>query len=217
MKLIDAKIYESFKNYILSLDRGFCVVYKHFSELGVEVFDEELCIVEPMSHFRRAEFVAGRNALRSMFKHFDVAPTSILRGASGAPIMPKSLVGSLSHKNGYILAVLGNMRYLGYVGCDLETNSGKDYLLFSEFFCEEELRFIIKLNINADVLFSAKEAIYKLITALGGGVKAKFLGCEVKGKECKFSYFCNGLKVECKSFFGSSFIFSFAYLVGELQ
>jgi 4'-phosphopantetheinyl transferase EntD len=91
----------------------------------------EAVLVEAMPPARRATFVAGRLAMRAAMgaalanqaPHDAVAP--ILRSARGAPVLPSTVAGSVSHKHDAALALMLPRHALAHgsslhVGVDLE-------------------------------------------------------------------------------------------------
>ncbi len=91
----------------------------------------EAALAEAMSPVRRATFVAGRLAMRAAMgaaladqaPHDAVAP--ILRSARGAPVLPATVAGSVSHKQDAALALALPRHALAHgaslhVGVDLE-------------------------------------------------------------------------------------------------
>ncbi len=92
---------------------------------------DEAALVEAMPPAPRATFVAGRLAMRAAIgaalanqaPHDAVAP--ILRSARGAPVLPSTMAGSVSHKHDAALALMLPRHALAHgsslhVGVDLE-------------------------------------------------------------------------------------------------
>eukprot|EP01031_Cornospumella_fuschlensis_P024431 gene24431-29531_t len=121
--------------------------------------------------------VAMRRAWRSLFPPQPEAPR-ILRGPSGAPILPPGIVGSISHKDLYAVAVVtaGDPRFVS-VGLDLErvTNDaheklGKKLLTANEqatLACSqqpiEDSPSGLPRELDVMLRFSFKEAVYKAL------------------------------------------------------
>lgn len=92
---------------------------------------DEAALVEAMPPTRRATFVAGRLAMRAALQraHSAHAPheaqAPILRTDRGAPVLPPTVAGSVSHKHDAALALMVPRTSLAagasmYVGVDLE-------------------------------------------------------------------------------------------------
>jgi 4'-phosphopantetheinyl transferase EntD len=98
---------------------------------GALLHPEEAALVEAMPPARRATFVAGRLAMRAAMGSAlaEQAPRKafapILRTARGAPVLPHTVAGSVSHKHDAALALMaprGTLRSGAamHVGVDLE-------------------------------------------------------------------------------------------------
>jgi enterobactin synthetase component D len=88
---------------------------------------EEAALVGAMPPARRATFVAGRLAMRAALSaHAPLeAHGPILRSDRGAPVLPPSVAGSVSHKHDAALALVSPRRAMAsgtsvHVGVDLE-------------------------------------------------------------------------------------------------
>lgn len=88
---------------------------------------EEAAMVGEMPPARRATFVAGRLAMRAALSaHAPIeAHGPILRNGRGAPVLPPSVAGSVSHKHDAALALVSPRRAMAagtsvHVGVDLE-------------------------------------------------------------------------------------------------
>lgn len=162
------------------------------------IYESELIAgnVNEISSRSGALFVGGRVALRraaSLLSQNSLLAAPILKSSSGAPMLPGSLVGSVSHKNDIIAASVAipkftnwqlGITYLG-LGIDLEqTNNknadsiGKRLLTDAEI---DSLGCISGLPKHKDVMlrFSAKEAVYKAVSALVGGRYVQFKEVEL--------------------------------------
>jgi enterobactin synthetase component D len=92
---------------------------------------EEAALVAVMPPVRRATFVAGRLALRAAMRAAvteegpDASAAPILRTARGAPVLPHTVAGSVSHKHDAALALMAPRSAVAaggsmHVGVDLE-------------------------------------------------------------------------------------------------
>ena len=81
--------------------------------------DEE----EPMVRMRagrRAEFLAGRTAVRQALRALALPPLGIPMGPDRAPIWPKGVIGSIAHDERDAVAVVGHVSKHLCLGIDLE-------------------------------------------------------------------------------------------------
>ncbi len=88
---------------------------------------DEAALAFTLPEGRRGTFIAGRLALRAALRaaHLPTADLPILRTARGAPHLPESVTGSVTHKASLALAVIaprpaGLDETLQHVGVDLE-------------------------------------------------------------------------------------------------
>lgn len=84
---------------------------------------------------RRATFVAGRVAMRDALQQaaadgsMELADSAILRTARGAPLLPSSVTGSITHKRTLAMAAVApRVDRLHHVGLDLERRPTSDDL-----------------------------------------------------------------------------------------
>jgi 4'-phosphopantetheinyl transferase EntD len=112
------------------------------------------------------DFSTGRYCARAALKPFGFGAFEILKGADKEPLWPPGIVGSISHAEGLVGAVVADARNVLSIGLDIE-NLGrvKDemwYLLFTE----NEQAFlkgfeVIERIFQTTLLFSLKESFYK--------------------------------------------------------
>ncbi len=69
---------------------------------------------------RKAQFAAGRALARRALLMLGRQPADILSDADGAPIWPKGVVGSISHKKLSCVVVVAHTKHLQGIGVDLE-------------------------------------------------------------------------------------------------
>lgn len=134
-----------------------------------ELFDTEKTAVARAIPKRQAEFAAGRRAARAALAQLDQAAVAIPAGADRAPLWPNGLVGSITHDQGFALAVVAHARSVRAVGVDLTQaqdlpGTTRNAILKSA--QEQKLH-----GLEARAVFSAKECIFK---ALYPDVKAFF-------------------------------------------
>ena len=99
---------------------------------------------------RLREFRLGRACARRALASLNVPPAPILIGPNGAPVWPTGIVGSITHCSGYCAAAVAYADHVAALGIDAELNEG-------------EARHWETL------VFSARESVYKALSALTGG------------------------------------------------
>lgn len=84
---------------------------------------EQACVADAVDS-RQREFTAGRNCLHRCLRNLGLQiHPPILMGKLREPLLPNGYVGTLSHCNGYCVAVVAHAsQYLG-VGLDVEHNT----------------------------------------------------------------------------------------------
>lgn len=127
------------------------------SRLGAE----EAALSQKFKHAqRRREFLAGRALLHILEPRL----SSILSSKSGMPLWTQGFTGSLSHKNGWVLACVSSVEKLRSVGMDLEEPE-KFPLDVARVICvPDEIEILAKSEVPRDylsLLFSCKESLYK--------------------------------------------------------
>lgn len=119
----------------------------------------------PMVPQRRAEFAAGRRAVRAAMADLGLPAAAVPMADSRAPIWPDGMTGSIAHGGGLALAVVAQAGTCRSVGLDLEPRAP----------LSDDLDPIIRRpGETGDLLalFVAKEAAYKAHYPLTGRVLA---------------------------------------------
>lgn len=146
---------------LLASHSPYCHILQEEIEFGM--------VKEQHSQARLNKYIGGRVALRralDMLRQHNVPP--ILRNQWGAPILPASISGSISHKD-YVIVALAAVSTTHRLGVDIEYCGNKAAgLLQRRILSDCERKSIGSLpNISSeeDVLlrFSFKESIYKAI------------------------------------------------------
>jgi 4'-phosphopantetheinyl transferase EntD len=143
--------------------------------LGAEIEDRgqpvdlpalEAALVEKSAPKRRREFALGRACARGALEKLGHRGVVIGRDASGAPLWPEGITGSITHTRGYAAAVVGETRRFSGIGVDAERVGGVTQDLWPRLFDDVERDHLMGLD-EADrggvatLIFSAKEACYK--------------------------------------------------------
>lgn len=122
---------------------------------------------------RRREFAAGRVAAHRAMAALGAPVWPVPAGPDRAPVWPPGLVGSISHDAGACLAVLARRSALRSVGVDIEPDAPLDPALWDSICLPEERAWLAARPAGdrgrlARLIFSAKEAVYKLQYPLTG-------------------------------------------------
>lgn len=132
---------------------------EEFFELKLSAAEWELS-TKYKHPLRRREFLGGRALLHALEP--DLPP--VLSSKSGIPIWNGPFTGSVSHKNGWVLACVSSTQKIRSVGIDLE-ESEKFPIDVARVICvPEELDAFEKEASPRDflsLLFSCKESLYK--------------------------------------------------------
>ena len=121
---------------------------------------------------RRRELAAGRACAARALALLGSAGTSVGRGVQGEPIWPTGMVGSIAHAERLCVAVAAPASEVLAIGVDVEPDRPES-LAFAKRVCSAAERAALAalpggLESLAPVVFSAKEASYKLQFPLTG-------------------------------------------------
>lgn len=154
-------------------DEQFCVASTRLLEDVYGLYPAERQLVQHATYKRRAEFSAGRDCARRALSYLGKGLTSLLPDESGCPLWPKNYVGSISHTQGYAIAVVAKQQYVSAVGVDIEcwSKSTTSWTAISKVCSPQEQQWVSaqpenKQRLAAHILFSIREAVYKCIYSL---------------------------------------------------
>ncbi len=141
----------------------------HFSEQAAEAMpleSEELLSAVQMSPRRLSSFRHGRHCARLAMRGIGEPFRAIPMGKNREPIWPQDLVGSITHSGSSAAAVVAKKHLLAGLGIDLETRGTlRDEI--RDLICLPEELTMLKASkhsaVDARVIFSAKESIYKCL------------------------------------------------------
>jgi len=137
---------------------------------AIELLGDEQRIAEPFGQVRRAEFAAGRHCARAAMGELGLGAEPILaRGRQ--PHWPEAVVGSISHTRDYCVAAVGRATDYRSLGIDVERRRPLEPAVAERIAVPGELE-ALPMAAAALVVFSAKEAFYKLQSPVTGA----FLG-----------------------------------------
>ena len=113
---------------------------------------------------RKAEFAAGRAAVRCALAGLGLPAIAVPMADNRAPVWPPGLAGSITHADGIALAVLAPSRTCQALGLDAEPDEPLPADLIPTIARPEERRWIAAQSDPgraARMVFAAKEAAYK--------------------------------------------------------
>lgn len=128
--------------------------------------DERMLVSDRAVATRRTDVQLGRTAARRALIAAGHATVPIGRGDLGEPIWPNGMVGSITHSNGWGLAMVASRVLSGGIGIDLESRSRYFPELIEQVCGPAEQRWLDALTtaerpVAALEVFALKEAIYK--------------------------------------------------------
>lgn len=126
---------------------------------------EAASIVSPVVAVRRASG-AARIVARQLLAQLGRPGTAVPKGASGEPIWPAGIAGSLAHDDRVAVAAVGMQRDVGSVGIDIEPAVFLPPDMLALIATPQELRKIADDPLGGKLLFAAKEAVYKAVYPL---------------------------------------------------
>ena len=109
---------------------------------------------------------AARIVARQLLARLGHPASPVPRAASGAPLWPPSVVGSLAHDACVAVATVGRRSEIGALGIDVEPFEGLPPGLLDLVATPQEQREIGGDSVQGRLLFAAKEAVYKAVYPL---------------------------------------------------
>jgi len=134
---------------------------------GATLYPEEQALLTGAVEKRRREFTAVRSCARRAMEKLGVPPGPILPGELGAPQWPTSLIGSMTHCEGYSAAALARATDLASLGIDAEPHQPLPEGVLDVVALPTEVGRLDRLGAETPavhwdrLLFSAKESVYK--------------------------------------------------------
>jgi 4'-phosphopantetheinyl transferase EntD len=130
------------------------------------LLDEEAAsIASPVIAVRRASG-AARIVARQLLAQLEYPRGPLPRGASGAPVWPAGVSGSLAHDDEVAVAAVGMRRDFNAIGIDVEAAVALPPDMLALIATPQELRRIADDPLRGKLLFAAKEAVYKAVYPL---------------------------------------------------
>lgn len=120
---------------------------------------------------RRREFRAGRHAARLALRSIGHEAVSIPVGPDREPVWPHGVTGSIAHSGDLAIAVVASSPAITSVGVDVEVAGAVGRDLWTACFTDGERDWLESresqmAHVDASLLFSAKEAVFKALFPL---------------------------------------------------
>ena len=144
---------------------------------------EAASIASSVAAVRRASG-AARIVARRLLAPFGYAGFALRRGASGEPLWPAGITGSLAHDDTVAVAAVGQQSDVGALGIDIEPAVPLPLDMLALVASPEELPRLADEPLQGRLLFAAKEAVYKACYPLDR-VFLEFHDIEVDLAGCK--------------------------------
>jgi len=141
------------------------------ADLSIALFAEELRALGCAVDARRREFETGRACARRALGRLGLPAVAVASGPHGEPLWPASVVGSITHCDGYRACAVARAQDVLAVGIDAEVDAPLPAGVLATIAGPSEQR---ALGAHGDgacwdrVLFSAKEPAFKAWFALTG-------------------------------------------------
>lgn len=145
-----------------SIDNIHILTEKDFTQDDLKLLDQrDFDFCKDFHESRKEEYLISRTLVQKIFKRLDISHSFLDKGARKEPIWPNGINGSISHSKGCVMVVVSKEH--ASIGLDIEHKHRVSEKLYHKLFSEKEVQ-IIKDNgsVFADILFSAKEAFYKM-------------------------------------------------------
>ncbi|MBT8491919.1 MAG: 4'-phosphopantetheinyl transferase superfamily protein [Deltaproteobacteria bacterium] len=135
----------------------------------LEVHPDEESVAERFSEARRSHFAAGRRCARAAMAVLGGDPEPVL-ASERRPLWPDGWVGSISHTHDYAVAAVARSQHAQALGIDVERRRPISEAVAERITTPAELAALPSAGADGwiTVLFSAKEAFYKLQHPLTG-------------------------------------------------
>jgi len=124
--------------------------------------DEAACISSRKESVRDASG-AARHMARELLAEFGFSGVPVLRAASGAPVWPTGVVGSLAHDDDLAVAVVAAATSFTGIGIDIEPAEPLSAEVADIVRIDRDVLDGVDETLATRLLFSAKEAVYKAV------------------------------------------------------
>jgi 4'-phosphopantetheinyl transferase EntD len=133
---------------------------------AASLFPEELESIRHAVPKRVGEFAAGRACARQALAGLGYRRVPLPAGPDRRPVWPNGIVGSISHTDGFCVAVAARAGCVTAIGIDVERTGRIEERIWKSICTPEELSWLRRRPpgdqpILATILFSAKESFFK--------------------------------------------------------
>lgn len=122
---------------------------------------DEAATVQKAVDKRRNEYSTGRWLAHQALDTLQFPADSLLSGPNREPLWPKGVIGSIAHNDQHAVVMISSHPLLEGLGIDLEKKGRVDEPLVQKILTQREQASLD--DIDPTLLFSAKEAVYKLL------------------------------------------------------
>ncbi len=134
---------------------------------AAHLWPEERRSIQQAIVSRQREFATGRACARRLLSRLGCPEMALPPDSDRVPSWPEGFVGSISHAGDLCAVVVGARSSVGGVGIDIELEGPLERELWEIVLSERERAWLMTLPLHlrplrAKVLFSVKEAVYKL-------------------------------------------------------
>lgn len=124
--------------------------------------EEAASITSKKDHMRDASG-AARHAARGLLGQAGLPVEPLIRAASGAPVWPPGLVGSLAHDDAFAVAAVASAASFAGLGVDIEPPEPLSEDVAAIVRMPGDVLDGVEERLAARLLFAAKEAVYKAV------------------------------------------------------
>lgn len=134
------------------------------------LWPEERALIDRAGRKRQREFASGRRCAHALLDRLGMDAGPLLRSASGAPVWPEAVTGSISHTDDACVAAVAPSSCVAGVGIDVERDAPLAEPLWRRITTAREAAWLEAREpgdrgVDAKRLFSAKEAAGKAFAA----------------------------------------------------
>lgn len=154
------------------------------------ILPEEAALITGAGVERRREFAAGRLCARKVLGELGIALWPLHAALDGSPLWPGNVRGSISHKSRLCVVVAGPVQMWEGVGVDVEAERPLPGEVWSRVLLPSERSALTPGplgNVEARVIFSAKEAYYKWYKSSGYAGEPGFGDVHVRRDKSRIS------------------------------
>jgi 4'-phosphopantetheinyl transferase EntD len=133
--------------------------------------EDEAAVVARAVPRRRDEFLSGRAAARVALAGAGFDPVAVPRGGRGAPVWPDGALGTIGHAGGWCVAVVvarAEVAGVRGVGVDIHSAGSLHDRAVRDRVLTRRERASASADSDADVVFAAKEAVFKAVNPATG-------------------------------------------------